>query len=111
MSKDYKHKKMTIEQHKEWHTQKRIIVRYDIRPKSHEEYCDIIDAISVWLDRNNVEHTKTEIEEEKANGQYEILNAIKKHNPINRMVGRGEKPTTPRPNPSNRPNKPRYGEN
>ena len=85
---------------------------YKIKPKSHDEYCDVIDALSDWLDRNNVEHTKTEIENEKEScGQYEILNAIKRYNPISRMVGRGEKPTTPRPSPSNRPNKAHYGEN
>ncbi len=40
---------------------------YDIRPKSHEEYCDVIDAISEWLDRNNIEHKKSEILEEGGN--------------------------------------------
>ena len=36
---------------------------YEIIPKSHDEYCDVIDAISDWLDRNNIIHTKTEINE------------------------------------------------
>ena len=36
---------------------------YKIKPKSHDEYCDVIDALSDWLDRNNITHTKTEIEE------------------------------------------------
>ena len=62
----------------------KMIIRYDIKPKSHDEYCDVIDAISDWLDRNNIEHKKTEILDES--GQSEILNAIKKHNPISKMV-------------------------
>jgi hypothetical protein len=38
---------------------------YKIKPKSHDEYCDVIDALSDWLDRNNITHTKTEIEEKE----------------------------------------------
>jgi hypothetical protein len=45
-------------------------VIYDIKPKSHEEYCDVIDAISEWLDRNNIEHKKSEILDES--GQDKI---------------------------------------
>ena len=36
---------------------------YKIRPKSNDEYCDVIDAIGDFLDRNNIEHRKTEISE------------------------------------------------
>jgi hypothetical protein len=81
-----------------------MILRYDIFPKSHDEYCDVIDAISDWLDRNNIKHTKTEIvNESRQNEQNEMLNVIKKHNSINQMAGRGEKPITPRPKPKPRP--------
>lgn len=40
---------------------------YKIKPKSHEEYCDVIEAISDWLDRNNVIYTKAEIEDQEEN--------------------------------------------
>lgn len=55
-----------------------MLIRYDIRPKSHEEYCDVIDAISDWLDRNNIEHRKTEILDES--GQNKIANSQNKQN-------------------------------
>ena len=58
---------------------------YKIKPKSHEEYCDVIDALSDWLDRNNIEHRKTEILDES--GQDKIANS------------------------QNKPNKPHYSEN
>jgi len=62
-----------------------MIIRYDIKPKSHDEYCDVIDALSDWLDRNNIEHRKTEILDES--GQDKIANS------------------------QNKPNKPHYSEN
>ena len=42
-----------------------MIIRYDIKPKSDNEYKDVIDGISDFLDRNNITHTKTEIEEKE----------------------------------------------
>jgi hypothetical protein len=55
-----------------------MIIRYDIKPKSHEEYCDVIDAISDWLDKNNIEHRKTEILDES--GKDKIANSQNKQN-------------------------------
>jgi len=40
---------------------------YEIIPKSHDEYCDVIDALSDWLDRNNIIYTKAEIEDQEEN--------------------------------------------
>jgi len=39
-----------------------MIIRYDIKPKSDDEYRDVIDSISDWLDRNNIDHTRFEFE-------------------------------------------------
>ncbi|MFA4959865.1 MAG: hypothetical protein WC535_08275 [Candidatus Cloacimonas sp.] len=39
-----------------------MIVRFDIQPKSDEEYKDVIDSISEFLEINNIEHRKYEIE-------------------------------------------------
>lgn len=54
-----------------------MIIRYDIKPKSDNEYKDVIDGISDFLDRNNVEHRKTEILDES--GQDKIINRPNKH--------------------------------
>jgi hypothetical protein len=51
---------------------------YKIKPKSHDEYCDVIDALSDFLDRNNIEHRKTEILDES--GQDKIANSQNKQN-------------------------------
>jgi len=51
---------------------------YKIKPRSHDEYCDVIDALSDFLDRNNIEHRKTEILDES--GQDKIANSQNKQN-------------------------------
>ncbi len=38
-----------------------MLIHYIIKPKSHIEYCDTVDAISDFLDRNNIEHKKYEL--------------------------------------------------
>lgn len=55
----------------------KMIIRYDIKPKSDNEYKDVIDGISDFLDRNNIEHRKTEILDES--GQDKIPNSQNKH--------------------------------
>ena len=56
----------------------KMIIRYDIKPKSDNEYKDVIDGISDFLDRNNIEHRKTEILDES--GQDKIANSQNKQN-------------------------------
>jgi hypothetical protein len=39
-----------------------MIIRFDIQPKSFAEYCDVMDMIGDFLDTNNIEHKKYELQ-------------------------------------------------
>jgi len=46
---------------------RRITIRYEIQPKSANEYCDVVDTISDFLDQNNIKHKKEEIDDPDPN--------------------------------------------